>query len=89
MSGVGEFGDQSAPHEVRCAVHKDARHGLPRPTERMMSSSSLFAAANIERFKQMLDAETDPTKRAILSRLLAKQEVELKEANETPTKKPN
>jgi hypothetical protein len=45
--------------------------------------------ANIERFKQMLYAETDPTKREILSRLLAKQEVELKEADETPTKKPN
>ena len=37
-------------------------------------------------------AENDPAKRAILSRLLAEQEVDLKEAteaDETPTKKPN
>ena len=39
--------------------------------------------------KQMLDAENDPAKRAILSRLLAEQEAELKQADETPTKKPN
>ena len=44
--------------------------------------------ANIDRFKQMLDAETDPAKREILSRLLAEQEAELKKADETPTKKP-
>lgn len=43
--------------------------------------------ANIDRFKLMLDAETDPAKRAMLCRLLAEQESELKDADETPTKK--
>jgi hypothetical protein len=37
----------------------------------------------------MLGAENDPAKRAILSRLLAEQEAELKQADETPTKKSN
>ena len=48
-----------------------------------------ISQGNINRFKQMLGAENDPDKRAILSRLLAEQEVDLKEADETPTKKPN
>jgi hypothetical protein len=43
--------------------------------------------ANIDRFKLMLDAETDPAKRAMLFRLLAEQEAELKVADETPVKK--
>ncbi len=43
--------------------------------------------ANIDRFKLMLDAETDPAKRAMLFRLLAEQETELKEVDETPVKK--
>ncbi len=43
--------------------------------------------ANIDRFKQMLDSESDPAKRAILCRLLAEQEAELKEADEISIKK--
>jgi hypothetical protein len=43
--------------------------------------------ANIDRFKLMLEAETEPAKRAMLFRLLAEQEAELKEAGETPVKK--
>ena len=43
--------------------------------------------ANIERFKLMLDAEIDPEKRAMLYRLLAEQETELKEIDETAAKK--
>jgi len=42
--------------------------------------------ANIDRFKLMRDAETDPARRATLCRLLAEQEVELKGVDETPTK---
>ena len=38
--------------------------------------------ANIDRFKLMLDTETDPAKRATLFRLLAEQEAELKTATE-------
>ncbi len=40
--------------------------------------------ANIERFKLLLETETDATQRAILFRLLAEQEAELKKATETP-----
>jgi hypothetical protein len=40
--------------------------------------------ANIERFKLMLDAETDLAKRAMLVRLLIEQEAELNEVDETP-----
>lgn len=40
--------------------------------------------ANIDRFKLMLGAETDPAKRAMLFRLLAEQEAELKAATEAP-----
>jgi bacterioferritin (cytochrome b1) len=39
--------------------------------------------ANIDRFKLLLESETDPTKRAMLFRLLAEQEEKLK-AVETP-----
>jgi hypothetical protein len=41
--------------------------------------------ANIDRFKRMLDAEGDLTKRAMLCRLLAEQVAELKETKETPS----
>ncbi len=40
--------------------------------------------ANIEHFKRLLVTETDPAKRAMLLRLLAEQEKELKEADEAP-----
>ena len=43
--------------------------------------------ANINRFKLMLDSETDSAKRAMLFRLLAEHEAELKGADETPVKK--
>ncbi len=43
--------------------------------------------ANIDRFKLMLEAERDPTKRAMLYRLLAEQEAELKVESETPASK--
>jgi hypothetical protein len=40
--------------------------------------------ANIDRFKLLLETETDPTKRAMLFRLLAEQEADLKAATEAP-----
>jgi len=42
---------------------------------------------NIIWFKRLLETEADPTKRAMLVRLLAEQEAELKEADETLVKK--
>lgn len=42
--------------------------------------------ANIDHFKRMLVTETDPAKRAMLFRLLAEQEKELKEADEAPSR---
>lgn len=41
--------------------------------------------ANIDRFKALLETETDPTKRTVLFRLLAEQEAKLHEAIETPS----
>jgi hypothetical protein len=41
--------------------------------------------ANIDRFKLLLETESDPTKRAMLFHLLAEQETKLKEAAETPS----
>ena len=41
--------------------------------------------ANIDRFKLCLETETDPTKRAMMFRLLAEQEAKLNEATETPS----
>jgi hypothetical protein len=38
--------------------------------------------ANIARFKSLLETESDPTKRAMESRLLAEEEVKLKELAE-------
>ena len=40
--------------------------------------------ANIDRYKQLLETTTDPTKRTMLFRLLAEQETELKLAIENP-----
>ena len=40
--------------------------------------------ANIDRFKLLLESEADPTKRAMLFRLLAEQEADLKTATEAP-----
>jgi hypothetical protein len=37
--------------------------------------------ANIDRFKELLKFETDPTKRAMESRLLAEEEAKLKQAS--------
>ena len=42
--------------------------------------------ANIDRFKLMLEEETDPTKRSMIHRLLIEQEAELKKEDE-PAKK--
>ena len=44
--------------------------------------------ANIDRFKLMLETEADPTKRAVLFRLLGEQEAELKTATEAPASLP-
>ena len=41
--------------------------------------------ANIDRFKLLLETDTDPTKRAMLFRLLAEQETELKRTAEAPS----
>jgi hypothetical protein len=35
--------------------------------------------ANIDRFKELLKTETDPTKRALQARLLAEEELKLKQ----------
>lgn len=43
--------------------------------------------ANIDRFKALLEIETDPTKRAIEVRLLAEEEAKLKEAAKSDEKK--
>ena len=40
--------------------------------------------ANINRFKLLLESETDPTKRAMLFRLLGEQEEKLAAAQTTP-----
>ena len=40
--------------------------------------------ANIDRFKLLLESETDPTKRALLSRLLAEEERKLEAVEKTP-----
>ena len=45
-----------------------------------------IAQANIDRFKLLLETETDSTKRAMLFRLLAEHESELKGATETPNR---
>ena len=39
--------------------------------------------ANIARFKKLLESETDPTKRAMLTRLLAEEEEKLKQVKPT------
>ena len=41
--------------------------------------------ANIARFKALLADETDPTKRAMLNRLMAEEETALAAAKLTPT----
>lgn len=58
-----------------------------REAELVEGAMKRIIRANIDRFKQMLDAETDPAKRALLCRLLAEQEAELKEADEISIKK--
>ena len=40
--------------------------------------------ANIDRFKLLLETEADANQRAMLFRLLAEREAELKRATETP-----
>ena len=43
--------------------------------------------ANIDRFKLLLEKETDPTKRAMEIRLLAEEEAKLKQAPKADQKK--
>ena len=43
--------------------------------------------ANIDRFKELLKIETDPTKRAMEIRLLAEEEAKLKQVPEPDEKK--
>lgn len=43
---------------------------------------------NIERFKEMLKSETDPTKRAMMIRLLAEEEAKLKQLSADVKKQP-
>jgi hypothetical protein len=43
--------------------------------------------ANIDRFKLMLEEETDPAKRSMIHRLLTEQEAELKKVDEPANKK--
>ncbi len=43
--------------------------------------------ANIARFKELLKVETDPTKRAMESRLLAEEEAKLNEASRPEERK--
>lgn len=43
--------------------------------------------ANIDRFKELLKTETDPTKRAMEKRLLAEEEAKLKKAPKCNEKK--
>ena len=43
--------------------------------------------ANIDRFKLMLDEETDSTKRSMIHRLLVEQEAELRKATDEPVNK--
>jgi len=40
--------------------------------------------ANIERFKQLLETEADPTKRKMLARLLVEEEAKLEETKAAP-----
>ena len=42
---------------------------------------------NIDRFKLMLDEETDSTKRSMIHRLLVEQETELRKVADEPAKK--
>jgi hypothetical protein len=42
--------------------------------------------ANIDRFKLLLETETDPTKRIMLLRLLAEHEAKLQGAIEAPSR---
>ena len=43
--------------------------------------------ANIDRFKEILKTETGPTKRAMISRLLAEEEKKLKRTSKPEAKK--
>jgi hypothetical protein len=43
--------------------------------------------ANIDRFKELMKIETDPTKRAMVIRLLAEEETKLKQTPEPDEKK--
>ena len=43
--------------------------------------------ANIDKFKLLLKTETDPTKRAVETRLLAEEEAKLKELKQQPDQK--
>jgi hypothetical protein len=43
--------------------------------------------ANIDRFRLMLEEETDPAKRSMIHRLLSEQEAELRKADEPASKK--
>ena len=43
--------------------------------------------ANIDKFKSLLKTETDPTKRAVETRLLAEEEAKLKELKQQPDQK--
>lgn len=60
----------------------NVRGSGPRMSDLMEGVMKRIIQANIQRFKLMLDAETDAAKRAMLCRLLTEQEMELKQSDE-------
>jgi hypothetical protein len=63
----------------------DFADGFSRSTERLLEGvMKRIIRANIDRFRLLLESETDPTKRAMLHRLLAEQEVKLDVAENSP-----
>jgi hypothetical protein len=61
--------------------------GLPEVNADRRFEMRRIIQANIDRFKELLKTETDPTKRAMEKRLLAEEEAKLKKAPKCNEKK--
>ena len=79
------------PYKSLDSAHKGAQRVETRPSPAVKQEGELavrrIIKANIDRFKLLLKTETDPTKRAIETRLLAEEEEKLKQLTEADEKK--
>jgi hypothetical protein len=71
------FAAESTSYQLHSRCRLELKGGASVGSEREFAMQHNIIQANIDRFKLLLKAETDPTKRAMEIRLLAEEEAKL------------